>query len=334
MNRLMKALDSYVANGKLPNGLAQNLYRFYESYIAAIAKNGYTNETAFPLIDRLAKEVIKQILHPYRFEPYHQRILKPFNYYEFGLNLIRPLIDLKHSEVRGLERVDQIAQSVKNGENVILFANHQTEPDPQVISILLEKTHPSLAEEMLFVAGHRVITDPLAVPLSKGRNLLCIYSKKHLEHQPELKAERLLHNQRTLKKMGELLNQGGNCIYVAPSGGRDRINSKGEIEVAKFDAHSIELFLLLAQKAQKLTHFYPLALSTFHLLPPPSNVEKEIGENRYANSTPVFLSFGQEILPNSFSHDSSLSKLDRRHNRAEFIWKLVERDYLQLPKTL
>ena len=53
---------------------------------------------------------------------------------------------------------------------------------------MLEKEHPRLAEEMIFVAGHRVISDPLAVPLSIGRNLICIYSKKHIENPPEVKA--------------------------------------------------------------------------------------------------------------------------------------------------
>ncbi len=50
---------------------------------------------------------------------------------------------------------------------------------------------------MIFVAGERVITDPLAVPASMGRNLLCIYSKRYIDHPPELKSEKQLHNKRT-----------------------------------------------------------------------------------------------------------------------------------------
>ena len=49
--------------------------------------------------------------------------------------------------------------------------------------------------------------------------------------------------------MQELLNEGGCCIYVAPSGGRDRPNAMGEIEVAPFDAQSVELFWLLGKQA-------------------------------------------------------------------------------------
>lgn len=332
MTHLKKQLNSYVASGKITDAIAKNLTRFYESYASAVEKNGYPKELAESLTEILAEQAVKQIQHPFRFESYHKRILKPFNYYEFGLNFIRPLIDLKGSSVQGLENADAIIKQIEDGENVVLFANHQTEPDPQIISILLEKTHPFLAEEMIFVAGHRVITDPLATPFSKGRNLLCIYSKKHIEHPPELKAEKLLHNQRTLKKMAELLSKGGKCIYVAPSGGRDRINASGVVEVAKFDPQSIDLFLLLAQRAKKPTHFYPLALSTFHLLPPPNSIEKEIGEKRHANSIPVHLSFGNEILLENLPEDPSLKKIENRTRRADFIWQLVENSYLALPK--
>lgn len=328
---LKKKLDSYVKEGKLTEHLAKTLHQFFLSYMEAVTNNGYPKEKAEPLIEQLASFAVKQLSHPYRFEPFHRRIVKPFNYYQFGLDLIRPLIDMQRSSLRHPEVVDQIQNYLDAGDNVVLFANHQTEPDPQIISILLEKTHPKLAEEMIFVAGHRVITDPLAVPFSKGRNLLCIYSKKHIEHPIELKAEKQLHNQRTMKKLSALLSKGGNCIYVAPSGGRDRLDASGNVEVAKFDPQSIDFFLLMAAKAKHQTHFFPLTLATYHLLPPPNSVEKEIGEQRQANSVPVHLSFGQELDLNKISKNfSSLSKLEQRKRRAEYIWSLVQQEYATL----
>ena len=42
--------------------------------------------------------------------------------------------------------------------------------------------------------------------------------------------------------MERLLAEGGKCIYVAPSGGRDRPNAQGEIQPNAFDPQSIELF--------------------------------------------------------------------------------------------
>ena len=71
---------------------------------------------------------------------------------------------------------------------------------------------------MIFVAGHRVTTDPVAIPFSRGVNLLCIYSKKYIDVPPEKKAEKLAHNSKTIAKLEDLLNEGGKCIYVAPAG--------------------------------------------------------------------------------------------------------------------
>jgi glycerol-3-phosphate O-acyltransferase len=243
------------------------------------------------------------------------------------LDFIRPLVILKTSKVLHLQNVDKITQQLAKGENVILLANHQTELDPQAISLLLEKTDPKLAEEMIFVAGHRVINDPLAVPFSKGRNLLCIYSKKYIENIPDLKAERQQHNQRTMSRMGQLLAEGGKCIYVAPSGGRDRRDFHGVVQVAPFDAQSIELFSLVAQRAGKPTHFYPLALATYHLLPPPDSIKQKLGESRYTQATSIHLAFGSEVDMDNFPGAENLDKKQKREARAKFIWDQVCQDY-------
>lgn len=84
---------------------------------------------------------------------------------------------------------------------MILISNHQTEADPAVIALLLESTNTFIAENLvtkicfnynydydvyiyisvlltlslvysvmqIFVAGDRVITDPLCKPFSMGR---------------------------------------------------------------------------------------------------------------------------------------------------------------------
>jgi glycerol-3-phosphate O-acyltransferase len=234
----------------------------------------------------------------------------------------------------GSEQLDLISSQLNQHENVIFFANHQTEPDPQAISLLLENSYPKLAEDMIFVAGHRVVSDPLAVPLSMGRNLLCIYSKKHIEHPPEQKEDKLQYNQRTMKRMTQLLMEGGKCIYVAPSGGRDRPGPSGKVEIAPFDPQSIEMFWLMAQQSECPTHFYPLALSTYDLLPPPNSIKKEIGEKRHAQCTPIHLAFGSEIdmlhYPGADAHD----KRSKRKHRAEHIWNLVKKEYERLHHSL
>lgn len=327
INNLSEKLNSAVKKGEIPAKIAQTLQKFYLSYASALSKNNHDAAHYDPLIFQFVDLVIDLAKNPPVFEPYHEHIRAPFDYYQFGLDFIRPLVHFETSKVLGLANLEKMALQVQQGQNVILFANHQTEPDPQAISLLLEKTHPKFAEEMIFVAGHRVISDPLAIPFSLGRNLLCIFSKKYIEHPPEKKEEKLQHNQRTMKQMSRLLSEGGKCIYVAPSGGRDRPNPEGIVEVAKFDTQSIEMFWLMSRQSDKETHFYPLALSTYDLLPPPSSIKKEIGENRMAQATPIHLAFGNEIDMENFSGSATLDKRQKRKMRADYIWEQVRNDY-------
>lgn len=307
------------------------LEKFFYSYKEAVESNGLTIENVYPLLNQFLDLVIQQLKTPYAFEPYHEVIDQPFDYYKFGLDFIKPLVKLDNSKIFHPENLNEIENLLEKGDNVILLANHQTEPDPQAISILIEKNHPKLAKEMIFVAGHRVTSDPLCVPFSMGRNLLCIYSKKHIKTPPELMEQKLLHNKRTMLRMKDLLSVGGKCIYVAPSGGRDRINEKGIIEIAKFDPQSIEMFLLMAKQSDKPTHFFPLALSTYDLLPPPGSVDKTLGEERHAKSTPIYLAFNKEIDMENFEGSQGLDKKEKREARAEHIWNVVKRDYHLFP---
>ena len=320
-------LHGAVVEGLISKELEVIVTYFFLSYTEAALENNYTAKEIQALLVQFIELVIDQLKNPYLFESFHKMIKKPIDYYHFGLNLIRALVVFDKSQVFGLNNVDGIETHLKNGDNVIVLANHQTEPDPQAISLLLEKSHKKLAEEMVFIAGHRVITDPLAVPFSKGCNLLCIYSKRHIEAEIDLKHDRLTHNQRTMKKMGELLNEGGHCIYMAPSGGRDRMGANGKIEVAHFDPQSIEMFLLITKQIKKKTFFYPLALSTNNLLPPPSSVEKTIGERRHAHCTPIHLSFGEQIDMENFPGSECLDKKERRQLRANYIWNIVNTEY-------
>lgn len=323
----IETLKQLVEEGKIPKDLSPIIYNFFLSYEEAIKENGFTSKQVTPVLLQFVNLVAEQIASPYPFEIYHERILSPTNYYRFGIDILRPLVDFTRSKVEGLDNLAHIEKTLAKGENVILLANHQTEPDPQAISLLLEGSHPHFAEKMIFVAGHRVTTDPLAVPFSKGRNLLCIYSKRHVENPPELKQQKLLHNQRTMKKMAQLLDEGGQCIYVAPSGGRDRKGEDGVVRVAPFDPQSIEMFRLIASNADKPTHFHTLSLVTYDLLPPPNSVEKALGEKRDAHCTPIHLSFGKEIDMDVYPGNDHEDKNQRRQNRADHIWRLVNDAY-------
>ncbi len=322
-SNFVKILNQVTEKGLLTNEQAQVFLTLCECYIKESQKGGLSASEASQIVQQLFAFTSKQVEDPYSFEIFHEPVLSPSDYYQFGMDFIRPLIDFKKSSVKGITQLKTIQEQMHAGENVILFANHQTEPDPQIIDLLIEKHAPGLGKQMIFIAGHRVTTDPLAVPFSLGRRLLTVFSKKHISFPPAEKNAKIAHNQKTLAKLQELLSEGGQCIYVAPSGGRDRTNAEGEIEMALFDPQSIELFYLLAQYSDYPTHFYPLAMATYALLPPPQQIEKKIGEERHPTFTSVHLAFGKEIDMESFPGGDALDKKSKREKRAESIWNIT-----------
>lgn len=313
----------------IPQKNREILRSFYRGYQQALKVNP---ESCNPWFKEYLELVKAQYQTPFIFQPYHEKIRHPYDYYTFGTRFLSPLVDKELSHVEGNASIQEIVTHLKNGENVILFANHQIEADPQAISILLDETYPGLAEEIIFVAGERVITDPLAIPFSMGRNLLCIYSKRYIDHPPEKKREKQHHNQRTMELMSFLLKQGGKCIYIAPSGGRDRRSPQGVVEVAPFDPQSIEMCYLMAQKAKTPTHFYPMALATYDLLPPPQAIQIELGEARLTQRGPIHLCIGPHIDMEHFPGYDLPNKHERRQARADHIWRQVCSDYQKLTK--
>lgn len=294
---------------------------FYLSYKKAL-KSQNSFQKIFLTFLKLIK---KQIKNPYKFNHYHQKIRSPFDYYKFGTDFLKPLVDKKNSKLLGKENLSKIKKQLKKKENVILLSNHQSESDPQAIAILLEKDFSDIASKIIYVAGERVITDPLAIPFSIGCDLLCIYSKRYIDHPKEKKREKQLHNKKTMKIMMTLLKEGGKIIYVAPSGGRDRPNN-GQIEIADFDPQSLEMFYLMAKKATTLTHFYPLSLYTYNLLPPPDTIQTEMGEKRITKWCKIHAFFQKEIFTKNFEN-SSLNKIEKRKKRAEYIHSIVKKGY-------
>jgi len=329
---IVKELDRIFESGTLPDKYRQILQGFYHQVQGALDRAGRSHTSFEQTFLQFLNLIAKQAQDPYTFPPYHTKIREPFDYYSFSLSFIRPLVDLKHSQPFGLEIATEIEGHLAKGENAILFSNHQMEPDPQAISILLEKTHPHLSEKIIYVAGERVVIDPLAIPLSMGCDLLCIYSKRYIDHPPELKAKKLLHNKHTMEKMSRLLGEGGKVIWIAPSGGRDRKNARGTIEVAPFDPPSIEMLYLMAKKSKRPTHFYPLTLATYDLMPPPETVQIELGESRTAKFTPIYLSFSPEFDMECFAAEED--KVLRRKLRADALWNIVDAEYQRLAKKL
>ena len=308
----------------LPPQAASAIESFCLSY-----KNAVGSQEAFslalPSLISYLEQIKKNFDTPFVFSHYHAQERAPFDFFHMARDIINPLIEKEASTVTGIDNLKAIDEALARKENVILLSNHQTEPDPQIISLQVEPYSRKLSQEMISIAGHRVTEDPLAIPFSRGCNLICIYSKKYIEHPPEEKAEKLLHNARSLSKLEELLQTGGSAFYVAPSGGRDRWDAEGNVSIAPFDPQSVELFRLLAKKAGRPTHFHLLTLSTIHLLPPPQGINIELGEQRIASRAPVHLHFSQEI---SFEGLSSLTdKIQVRVERAQKLTQMIKETY-------
>jgi glycerol-3-phosphate O-acyltransferase len=323
-------LRAIQADPRFPEKYKEILAGFFAAYRGALAEAGRPAADHDHLLSTLVDLLFEQLDQPFTFEPYHQQITEPFDRYAFGLDFLRPIVSKAQSSLTGQAHLDRAVAQLGAGENVVFLANHQSEGDPQAISVLLEDTHPDLGKQMIFVAGDRVITDALAVPFSMGRNLLCIFSKRYIENPPEQKAAKQLHNKRTMERMGELLAEGGHCIYAAPSGGRDRANTQGIVEVAPFDPQAVEMYYLMARRAGTPTHFYPMALRTYDLIPPPDTIQVELGEQRVFNHAGIHLAVGAEIDMEAIA-GSSEDKHERRETRARAIWQEVDRAHSAFP---
>lgn len=309
---------------ELPHQVAESVHSFFSSYRTAFSSSENFS-LHLPMLRTFLEKLRQQLLSPYHFSHYHIKEQEPFDFFHMARMMILPLIDVPHSRVSGIDNIYSIHEALERKENVIFLANHQIEADPQIISLMVEPYSKKLADDMVYVAGHRVTTDPLAAPFSRGCNLICIYSKKYIEHPPELRAEKLQHNARSLACIEELLHEGGLCMYVAPSGGRDRWDNEGNVAIADFDPQSVELFRLLSKKARKPTHLHLLTLSTIHILPPPKQINVELGEQRIASKGPVHLHFSEKIIFDEPSIGSD--KIQARQERADMLTKKIKQTY-------
>ncbi|CAO2819676.1 unnamed protein product [Amaranthus hypochondriacus] len=292
--------------GKLPRNVASTMEEVFHNYRSAVHLSGisHPDEVVLSNMGAMLDFVLLEMEDPFVFQPHHKAVREPVDYYLFGQNYIRALIDFGNSFVGNITLFHEMEEKLRQGHNIVFMSNHQTEADPAVIALLLEKTNPYIAENMIYVAGDRVVTDPLCKPFSMGRNLLCVYSKKHMHDNPELIDMKKRANTRSLKELVLLLRGGSKIIWIAPSGGRDRPDAvTGEWYPATFDIPSVDNMRRLVQHAGVPGHIYPLALLCHNIMPPPAKVEKEIGERRMISYHGVGISVAPEINDYDLSLD-------------------------------
>ncbi|XP_068650539.1 glycerol-3-phosphate acyltransferase ATS12, chloroplastic-like isoform X2 [Aristolochia californica] len=295
---LLSGIRKEIEIGRLPPSIASGMEEVYQNYRNAVLQSGHPEARELILSNMAVAfdRILLDVENPFVFSPHHKAIREPFDYYTFGQKYIRPLLDFRKSYVGNILLFNEIEEKLQQGHNIIFISNHQTEADPAVIALLLETTHPNIAEKMTFVAGDRVVTDPVCKPFSMGRNLICVYSKKHMYDIPELAEMKKRANTRSLKEMALLLRSGSQIIWIAPSGGRDRPDpTTGEWFPTPFDASSVDNLRRLSYHSGVPGHIYPLALLCYDVMSPPPQVEKEIGERRLISYHGVGLSVGQEM---------------------------------------
>jgi len=325
MDVVTEQFQSRLSESALDPTYRSILAEFFDNYRAAV-RGVLSPEACSAFFDEFLDVLDRLAAHPIPFGPFHRQIRAPFDYYTFGVEFLRPLVDPAASRLCGDAHLDQLSHQLAAGDNVVFLANHQTEGDPQAISLLLERAFEPVGREMIFVAGERVTTDPLAVPFSLGRNLICIYSKRYIDRPPEDRARKQAHNAGAMERMAARLAEGGACIYVAPSGGRDRRNAAGEIEIAAFDPKSVEMFALVGRRSSRPMHFYPMALKTYEFLPPPDTVRVEMGERRDVRRCGIGLAVGPEIDLTAAGAEAD-DRHAQREARARLAWQEVRRAY-------
>ncbi|KAL0716361.1 hypothetical protein Bca4012_065683 [Brassica carinata] len=303
--------------GTLPPNVASGMEELYWNYKNAVLSSGASraDETVISNMSLAFDRMLLGVEHPYTFNPYHKAIREPFDYFHFVHTYIRPLIDFKNSYVGNVSIFSELEDKIRQGHNIVLISNHQSEADPAVISLLLEAQCPYIGENIVSL---------------RALNLICVYSKNHMNDDPELVDMKRKANTRSLKEMATLLRSGSQLIWIAPSGGRDRPNSStGEWFPAPFDPSSVDNMRRLVEHSGVPGHIYPMSLLCYDIMPPPPKVEKEIGERRLVGFHGTGLSVAPEI---SFSDvtENCNSPNEAKEAYSEALYKSVNEQYKTL----
>lgn len=309
-----------VQSTNMPDRYKQTLYSLYYRYRDEVSrKYGSTTDgtaVSVSLFKRMLKIYAEELELNFQFPALHTAIRGPvYDYYALGNEYVHHLLDYDTSLVLHAQRFEQIVNAQRNGENVILLSNHQSEADAAFLPLLVAPAYPELGQDVIYIVGDRVVTDLLCKPFSMGRNLLCVHSRKRMDDEPELKQMKRRQNMRSVREMERLLSEGGKILWLAPSGGRDRPDETGALAPDEFDHASIEMIRkTVTRSAMPKTHCYPMAMFTHDILPPPSTLQREIGEERDVNFSKVAIGVAEEMDIDSATSEDLYNALFEEYN--------------------
>ena len=116
---------------------------------------------------------------------------------------------------------------------------------------------------------------------------------------------------------------------------RDRPDDEGRWLPADFDQVTVELMLRLGQKAKSKTNFYPFAMWSWKIMPPPPKVVVELGEERIINHSGVGISLAEPLdIPEITKDVDEGDKGAAGKAVTEKTWDEMNKEYLKLDEAI
>ncbi|PNX81706.1 glycerol-3-phosphate acyltransferase, partial [Trifolium pratense] len=94
---VLSGIKKEVEAGTLPPSIAAGMEELYLNYKSAVIKSGdpKADEVVLSNMTALLDRIFLDVKEPFVFEAHHKAKREPFDYYMFGQNYIRPLVDFK-----------------------------------------------------------------------------------------------------------------------------------------------------------------------------------------------------------------------------------------------
>lgn len=121
---LLAGIRKEVEAGSLPPNVAAGMEEVYNNYKKAVIKSGVpkANETVLSNMSVFLDRVFLDVTDPFVFQPHHKAKREPFDYYMFGQNYIRPLVDFRNSYVGNMSVFIEMEEKLKQ----VLISNMLT----------------------------------------------------------------------------------------------------------------------------------------------------------------------------------------------------------------
>merc|ERR1712087_412017 len=133
--KVSEKLAAAQAKYDVPEKYLTLMRSFFSSYMTEIYMADRDMDKYEAILTRLMKKVLETAEEPYQFDPFHKAMREPFDYYALGNEFAEGMVASKDSIINGAELIEKMQQQVAAGDNVVLFANHQSEADPQFFSV-------------------------------------------------------------------------------------------------------------------------------------------------------------------------------------------------------